>query len=217
MAKTPIYGLPFQALNDPPNGATLGADLAGAVETELERIDGSLQSALDRVTTLEGNQWQLVQLTADQSVASSTTPVNTALVIPVLAGVKYECRARVGYSAGGFTGSPTGGRFRWTWSVPAGLTLSRYTIGYGKTTADVVDIDDGGNVSMRRPGTTTQVLAGAVNTASTNSNFYSVWEDWYVDTPATANGNITFQFAQVVSHATATILRNNSALFYRRM
>lgn len=39
MATTPVYGLPYQTLDDPPNGAALGLGLAEAVETELVRID----------------------------------------------------------------------------------------------------------------------------------------------------------------------------------
>lgn len=39
MALTPVYSLPYQSLTDAPNGPTLGADLALAVEAELARID----------------------------------------------------------------------------------------------------------------------------------------------------------------------------------
>lgn len=39
MGTTPVYALPFQGLTDPPNGPTLGEDLALAVEAELARID----------------------------------------------------------------------------------------------------------------------------------------------------------------------------------
>lgn len=36
---TPVYGIPYQSLSDPPNGPDLGQDLAGTVETELTRMD----------------------------------------------------------------------------------------------------------------------------------------------------------------------------------
>lgn len=39
MALTPVYSLPYQSLTDAPNGPTLGAELALAVEAELARID----------------------------------------------------------------------------------------------------------------------------------------------------------------------------------
>lgn len=38
---TPIYGLPYQSLDDPPHGPNLGQNLAEAVETELARIDAT--------------------------------------------------------------------------------------------------------------------------------------------------------------------------------
>jgi hypothetical protein len=37
---TPVYGLPYSSLSDPPNGAAQIQALAEAVETELQRIDG---------------------------------------------------------------------------------------------------------------------------------------------------------------------------------
>lgn len=42
MPSTPTYGLPYQSLTDPPDGPSLGEDLALAVETELVRIDGDI-------------------------------------------------------------------------------------------------------------------------------------------------------------------------------
>lgn len=42
MPSTPIYGLPYPSLSDPPNGPAQFQALADAVETELSRIDGVL-------------------------------------------------------------------------------------------------------------------------------------------------------------------------------
>jgi hypothetical protein len=39
---TPVYGLPYQAVTDAPDGPNLGEDLALAVEDELTRIDASI-------------------------------------------------------------------------------------------------------------------------------------------------------------------------------
>lgn len=39
MATTPVYNLPYQALEDAPHGPNLGQDLAEAVETEFQRLD----------------------------------------------------------------------------------------------------------------------------------------------------------------------------------
>lgn len=45
MPDTPVYGLPYLAPSDPPDIASLGEDLADAVETELVRIDGELATS----------------------------------------------------------------------------------------------------------------------------------------------------------------------------
>lgn len=37
---TPVYGFPYQSTDDAPDGPALGEDLALAVETEMQRIDG---------------------------------------------------------------------------------------------------------------------------------------------------------------------------------
>lgn len=39
MPTTPVYALRYQSLTDPPDGATLGEDLALDIETELARVD----------------------------------------------------------------------------------------------------------------------------------------------------------------------------------
>jgi len=40
---TPVYNLPYQTAGDPPNGPSLGQDLAEAVEEQLVRIDTTVQ------------------------------------------------------------------------------------------------------------------------------------------------------------------------------
>lgn len=57
MAQTPIYGLPYPTLLDPPNGADLGRNLAEAVESELSRIDADL-ARLDDLTDRSGGTYQ---------------------------------------------------------------------------------------------------------------------------------------------------------------
>lgn len=42
MPTTPIYGLPYQALTDIPQGAALGRNLADGIEAQLARIDSDV-------------------------------------------------------------------------------------------------------------------------------------------------------------------------------
>lgn len=48
MPITPVYGLPYHALTDIPQGAALGRDLADAVEAQLERIDTTVAAKLQQ-------------------------------------------------------------------------------------------------------------------------------------------------------------------------
>lgn len=52
MATTPLFFWPYQALTDPPNGASLGSDLALAIESTMATIPASVanhQSRLDAI------------------------------------------------------------------------------------------------------------------------------------------------------------------------
>lgn len=62
MANTPIYGFPYQGLNDPPDGPSLGEDLATAIETKFSSVD----SAISAINALA------------PTVASSTVNVSTS-------------------------------------------------------------------------------------------------------------------------------------------
>ncbi len=63
MANTPVYGLPYQVPGNRPNGPTLGADLALAVEAVIQAREAE-SAALDvRVDALEANAvYRAVQL-----------------------------------------------------------------------------------------------------------------------------------------------------------
>ncbi|WP_213452902.1 hypothetical protein [Rhizomonospora bruguierae] len=43
MPTTPVYGLPYQGTNDPPDGPILGQALALAVEAEVQRLDAAVR------------------------------------------------------------------------------------------------------------------------------------------------------------------------------
>lgn len=79
VATTPVYAFPYQGLTDAPNGPTLGANLAAAVETELVRVDAAAAAVTARVTTLEGDVYEARQ-TLGGAVASVTfSGIPTAL------------------------------------------------------------------------------------------------------------------------------------------
>lgn len=94
MGTTPVYGLPFQGLTDQPDGASLGEDLALAVEAELARIDGDVSGIDTRVTTLEGTSL-LVASSYKTSGDTSTAPafvITHSLTFTAVSGEVYTAR-----------------------------------------------------------------------------------------------------------------------------
>lgn len=65
MPFTPIYGLPYPSLSDPPNGPAQFQALADAVEAELDRIDDTLSG---------------VPITQSSSVAATVSTTSTSYV-----------------------------------------------------------------------------------------------------------------------------------------
>lgn len=56
---TPTYGLPYQTNTDPPNGPTLGQNLAEAVEGQIARLDNPAVAQVRQTTaqTIANNTW----------------------------------------------------------------------------------------------------------------------------------------------------------------
>jgi hypothetical protein len=90
MGATGTYGFPYQELGEVPNGAALGQDLAVAIDTELQRIDGDIA----------GNKLGQVIARADRittsTSAASTTDVGVLRLddVPVSSGRAYQIRYR---------------------------------------------------------------------------------------------------------------------------
>jgi hypothetical protein len=76
MAVTPIYALPYQVLSDPPDGPSLGEDLALAVEAELARIDGDVAAAGANPNGADGVN--AAATTVGTNTTTSATYVNMA-------------------------------------------------------------------------------------------------------------------------------------------
>lgn len=112
MATTPVYALPYQGLSDPPNGATLGQDLANKLETELTRIDNPPLAQLRQTVaqTLTNNAWTAINLQTEDIDTSNghSTITNISRYTAPKAG-KYELAGGVAYA-----GSAAGQRWsRW--------------------------------------------------------------------------------------------------------
>lgn len=98
MPTTPIYGLPYQSLTDPPDGPNLGEDLALAVEDELARIDGDVSavpaSVLTTVNGRYGTPAAPISTGSNGIVTAGTTETPDTnlgiLTFTALAGVRYK-------------------------------------------------------------------------------------------------------------------------------
>lgn len=73
MPFTPVYGIPYPALSDPPNGPSQLQALATEVETELARIDGLIAGNASSITTLQNNRERILAWGRRTSSSSSTT------------------------------------------------------------------------------------------------------------------------------------------------
>lgn len=80
MGTTPVYSLPFQSLTDPPDGASLGEDLALALEAQLARIDAVAAAAAAQVVATIPVQ----ALVATSQATTSTTYTDLATVGPAV-------------------------------------------------------------------------------------------------------------------------------------
>lgn len=140
--------------------------------------------------------WQLVHQGTDQDVTSSTTLVDTALVVPV--DGPTVVRANLRYGSGG-------GGIRWAWSASGSAGGRRFLWTYGPNGTNAEE----GTFQARNfaSGTTHQTphFSGASTLA--------ILEELDLD----GEGEVTFQFAQDTSDASATTLDGDSWLRYVRV
>lgn len=102
MPTTPIYGLPYQSLSDPPNGPTLGEDLANAVEAELQRLDTPPVAQLRQTVqqTISNSVWSAINFDTEDidSHNGHSTATNPSRYTCQRAGI-YLLGGAVAYSS----------------------------------------------------------------------------------------------------------------------
>lgn len=131
-------------------------------------------------------------------VTSSTTFVSTNLKRPALAGVPYHSRSVLMYSAS------TGGDFKPGLLLPSGSTLHRYVL---RSLPSSVDTATGDTYYGTE---TTMGLLTAPGQTTASTIMHAVMECFF--TVGATAGDVTVQYAQASSNATATILRARSTL-----
>lgn len=165
----------------------------------------------NRITAarLNARNTVVVEQASDQTMTSSTTYVNTNLILPGEVNAVYEYRLLVSYSA---TVTPD---LKFAWTVPSGAAARRFSI--SREAAATAGLNTGVGIIMRSPGTGTDVLAGGGSAdGAAPPDFFFALDDGLITMGGTA-GNCTVQFAQNSSNSNQTIFRAQSRLIYRRV
>lgn len=146
-------------------------------------------------------QWHRVPQGANQAVVSSTTLVDSAIVVPVEGLTAIKLFMHYTSLAGGIT---------WDWNVSAGTVTDadgRWVWGHGQaTTGDVLTSTA---MQMHRSGLTTDRSVQHFTNQSPNA----MREELTV----TGSGELTLRFAQQTSNASATTLAATSYARYLRL
>jgi hypothetical protein len=100
---TPVYGWPFQALGDPPDGPNLGEDLALAIEATMQQVAALSNQAAISVQALQNKPFCELQTAAVQALTGSAfTNLNLTTVIEDTNGMADVANNRIIIKTDGF-------------------------------------------------------------------------------------------------------------------
>lgn len=150
MPTTPIYGLPYQGLTDPPNGPTLGSALAGAVETQLARIDAA-------AATIAAQQPVIATGAAVNPVTNTTAAPGASLC-----GVAFVFppSGKAYLTVSGFIEVTVGDGIQLGWEVRNGSTVGAGTVAIASSQAAALLIGKAGAESRVLGGTYRDLITG---------------------------------------------------------
>ncbi|MFP3986871.1 hypothetical protein U9R90_05090 [Streptomyces sp. E11-3] len=153
----------------------------------------------------------LVTQENDQTVNNSTTYVDSEITFTPEINAVYRYLLLISYSTGG-DGSGSTGDFKWNWDAPNALFAS-FTQAVALAATGTFNSPQ--SVIFRRPGNTTDRVAGGANGSGT---FWSAYDQGTFETDGTLN-TITMRFAQDTAAVEDTILRggNQTRMIYERI
>lgn len=157
---------------------------------------------------LQAMQLQSVEQGTTQDVVSSTTLVDSNLVLPAAAGAIYSYRLLCAYTCLRYTGTAGGIKFAWT--APTNGSVVRFSIGIGNANSAGA-LDDQDSVNIRRPATTSLVNISS----SALANGHSYHEGGVIN--GGDGGNVTLQFAQIATSASASTITPSARLEWLRV
>lgn len=149
---------------------------------------------------------QMVTQENDQTVTNSTTYVDSEISFTPEINAVYRYTLLISYSTSG-----TAGDFKWRWNAPNALFASFTQAVHTDATGT---FNTANSVIFRRPGNTTDRLAGGANGEAT---FWSAYDEGTFETDGTLNP-VTMQFAQYTAVAEDAILRggNQTRMIFER-
>lgn len=142
-AVTPIYGIPYELLNDQPDGATLGEAGFLAVEAELARIDATEvddRADLDAVIAQSASIAPIATAWTDWTVAWASTGTQPAVGNATISG-RYKTVGKLCFFFFSITmgSTTTYGTGTYSFSFPPGVTsfagASSVAFGFRDTSA----------------------------------------------------------------------------------
>lgn len=149
MPSTPIYGLPYPSLTDPPNGPAQFQALAEAIETELARIDAVLVGT------------PITQVAAVAATVSTTSTSYVALSGNPGLAFTAPTSGRVVITIGGaLTGSAADTFAMMGLQVRTGNVVGSGTIVYAANNNDAVSNEGGDDMSASKVTLVTGLTAG---------------------------------------------------------
>lgn len=161
-------------------------------------------------TRLEEGRMRLIEQQSDVTLNSTTTYVDSDITFTPDTDAVYAYWLYISYSA------VEAADFKWRWQAVeatfASFTQSRHPDATGTFNAEA-------GVIFRRPGNTTDRIAGGGGTSSPPSSYFSAYDQGTFATTSIA-APVTMQWAQYSSDAGDTILRGGSTqtrLLYQRI
>lgn len=158
---------------------------------------------------LNGRNMRLVMQENDQTVNNSTAYVASEITFTPEPNATYWYTLLVSYSADG------AGDFKWNWNA-LGATFASFT--QARSVDATGTFNAPATVIFRRPGNTTDRIAGGATTGTPTDSFYSAYDQGTFVTDGTITP-VTMQFAQATAAAVNCILRggNQTRLLYQRI
>lgn len=214
---TTRYGFPYQEAADPPDGASLGQDLAEAIDTALGTVEDAADTRLDALeaadTALDGRldtaEWKLPRYV----VKANATGRNTTAAVAadsgtgqVLAGIPLEVGTYEIELVALFTTAATAAGFqtRWAFSGTVNGTASYRACTGPADPATAITANSLANL------VTVQLTGQSANYFRDAGAAYGAVREIAANVVVTVAGNLSLSWAQAVSNGSNTTLREGS-------